>query len=131
SYLTIELRGPVPEELRAGLGDWVFGCDVCQQVCPWNRKAPPAADPDLAPSRAGLTLDLAELLGLSEAEFRQRYRDTPLWRAKRRGLLRNAALALGNLGDPRALPALRRALDDAEPLVREAAEWAIARLQER
>jgi epoxyqueuosine reductase len=131
SYLTIELRGPVPEELRPGLGDWVFGCDVCQEVCPWNRKAPLGIEDELAPTQVGLTADLVEMLSLSEEEFRHRYRRTALWRPRRRGLLRNAALALGNLGDPRALPALERALSDAEPLVREAAAWAIERIQER
>jgi epoxyqueuosine reductase len=125
SYLTIELRGPIPEELRPGVGDWVFGCDVCQEVCPWNRKAPPGGEPALQPGAVGSALDLVEVLGLSEEEFRRRYRGTALWRSKRRGLLRNAAIVLGNLGDVRALPALQRALDDPEPLVREAARWAI------
>jgi epoxyqueuosine reductase len=128
SYLTIELRGPIPEDLRPGIGDWVFGCDVCQEVCPWNRKAPPGTEPALEPGAVGEALDLVKLLGLSEEEFRRRYRDTALWRTRRRGLLRNAAIALGNRGDPRALPALERALDDAEPLVREAARWAINRI---
>jgi epoxyqueuosine reductase len=128
SYLTIELRGPVPEELRPGLGDWLFGCDVCQEVCPWNRKAPAGLEPALAPAEAGLTVDLIELLGLSDDEFRRRFRHTALWRTRRGGLLRNAALVLGNLGDARAVPALERALDDTEPLVREAAGWALARL---
>ena len=125
SYLTIELRGPIPAELRSGIGDWVFGCDVCQEVCPWNRKAPPRTEPALALDAVGRTLDLIDLLGLSEEEFRHRFRDTALWRSRRRGLLRNAAIVLGNRGDARALPALERALDDPEPLVREAARWAI------
>jgi epoxyqueuosine reductase len=119
SYLTIELRSPVPTELQPGVGDWLFGCDVCQEVCPWNRKD--TSEPE--------TLDAAELLSLTEAAFRERYRGTALARTKRRGLLRNAALVLGNTGDERALPALRTALDDAEPLVRDAAEWAIARIE--
>lgn len=128
SYLTIELRGPVPEEMRPGLGDWVFGCDVCQEVCPWNRKAPAATEPAFA-ARADLEpVDPAELLGLSEEAFRQRFRGTALMRAKRRGLLRNAALVLGNRGDPIALPALQRVLNDPEPLIREAARWAIDRI---
>jgi epoxyqueuosine reductase len=131
SYLTIELRGPVPPELRPGLGDWVFGCDVCQEVCPWNRKAPAGAEPDLGNRGEWAELDLVEVLGLSEAGFRHRFRGTALTRARRSGLLRNAALVLGNAGDPAALPALRRALDDPEPLVREAAAWAIARIEER
>jgi epoxyqueuosine reductase len=128
SYLTIELKGPIPEELRPQLGDWVFGCDVCQEVCPWNRKAPAGTEPAFQ-ARADLEpVDLVELLGLSEEQFRQRFRGTALTRAKRRGLLRNAALVLGNRGDPVALPALRRALTDSEPLVREAARWAVERI---
>ncbi len=121
SYLTIELRSPVPAALRPGVGDWLFGCDVCQEVCPWNRKD--ATEPE--------AVDAAELLGLTEDEFRARYRGTALARTKRRGLLRNAALVLGNTGDERALPALRRALADPEPLVRDAVAWAIARIEGR
>ena len=128
SYLTIELKSDVPLDLRSGLGDWVFGCDVCQEVCPWNRKAPVAA----MPARPELeSLDLIELIGLSDVEFRQRFRDTALMRTKRRGLLRNAALVLGNNGDERALPALRRALDDPEPLIQEAARWAVREIERR
>jgi epoxyqueuosine reductase len=121
SYLTIELRTPVAEELRPGVGDWLFGCDVCQEVCPWNRKD--ATEPE--------AVDAADLLALTEVEFRERYRGTAIFRTKRRGLLRNAALVLGNSGDERALPALRRALDDPEPLVRDAAAWAIQRIEGR
>ncbi len=131
SYLTIELKGAAPTDLRHGLGDWVFGCDVCQEVCPWNRRAPAATDAALRPRPELESLDLIELLGLSDEEFRRRFRGTALMRSKRRGLLRNAALVLGNIGDARALPALRRALDDAEPLVREAARWAIAAIEQR
>src|SRR5205807_10476247 len=118
----------VPEELRPGLGAWVFGCDVCQEVCPWNRKALPGGEPALQPQPDLEALDLVEVLGLSEEEFRHRFRGTALMRAKRRGLLRNAALVLGNRGDPAALPALRRALDDPEPVVRDAACWALERI---
>jgi epoxyqueuosine reductase len=131
SYLTIELRGPIPEALRPQIGDWLFGCDVCQEVCPWNRKAPAASEtafrqqPDLA------TLDPLELLTLSDAEFRRRYRGTALTRAKRSGLLRNAAIVLGNRGDPVALPALEKAAFDPDPVVREAATWAIERLRRK
>jgi epoxyqueuosine reductase len=125
SYLTIELRDAIPLELRSGMGEWLFGCDVCQDVCPWNRKAPVSQDshfqprPDLAPA------DAISLLGLSEAEFQARFRDTPLSRPKRAGLLRNAAIVLGNRGDPAALPALVQGLSDAEPLVRGACAWAL------
>jgi epoxyqueuosine reductase len=121
SYLTIELRTPVPEELRPGVGEWLFGCDVCQAVCPWNRKD--GTDPQ--------TVDAIELLSLTDDEFRDRFRGTALMRTKRRGLLRNAALVLGNSGDERALPALRRALEDPETLVRDAAAWAIGRIEGR
>jgi epoxyqueuosine reductase len=130
AYLTIELRGPVPEELRPGLGDWIFGCDICQEVCPWNRKAPPGRAPELAANADMIAPDLLEWMTLSEDEFRRRFRGTAIFRTKRRGLLRNIALVLGNRGDPAALPVLEKALGDAEPLVREAAAWAIARINE-
>ena len=129
SYLTIELRGPVPEELREPLGNWLYGCDVCQDVCPWNRKATgPAAfphDPALA------RLDPIELLGLDEVAFRDRFKKTSLWRNRRPGLLRNAALVLGNTGDERALPALERAAATEPDPIREAASWAIGRIRQR
>ncbi len=127
SYLTIELRGAIPVELRPLMGDWIFGCDVCQEVCPWNRKSPNGMEAALQPT-IGLRVGLEELLGIDETEFRRRFRNTPLWRAGRAGLLRNVAIALGNLGDAHALPALERARTDNEPLVREAAQWAIGRL---
>jgi epoxyqueuosine reductase len=129
SYLTIEHRGDVPEELRLGLGDWLFGCDVCQEVCPWNRKAPPGTEPALQGRPELIKLDLIEVLGLSDEAFRQRFRGTALMRTKRKGLLRNAALVLGNSGDAATLPALRRALKDPEPVVREAARWAIDQIE--
>jgi epoxyqueuosine reductase len=129
SYLTIELRGPIPAELREGVGDWLFGCDVCQEVCPWNRKALPGSEPALEPRHDLEAVDAIEVLGLSEEDFRRRFRGTALMRTKRRGLLRNAALVLGNRGDPAALPTLERALADPEPLVREAALWAIDRIK--
>jgi epoxyqueuosine reductase len=131
SYLTIELKGSIPEELRAPMGDWVFGCDVCQEVCPWNRKAPAAFEPAFQARGDLEALDPVELLGLSQDSFRERFRGSALIRSKRRGLLRNAAIVLGNCGDPAALPALRCALEDSEPLVREAAKWAIDRIHQR
>jgi epoxyqueuosine reductase len=109
----------------------VFGCDVCQEVCPWNRKAPPGTEPALRPRADLEALDPAELLGLDAEAFRRRFRGTALTRARRRGLLRNAALVLGNAGGPEALPALRKALTDPEPLVREAAAWAVERVEAR
>jgi epoxyqueuosine reductase len=125
SYLTIELRGAVPEELRPGIGDWLFGCDACQDVCPWNRKAPLGVEPELQPRGDLLAIDPVELLGLDESAFRRRFRGTALWRAKRQGLLRNAALALGNRGDEESVPALERALADPDPVVRDAVRWAL------
>jgi epoxyqueuosine reductase len=131
SYLTIELRGPVPEELRLGLGDWVFGCDVCQEVCPWNRHAGPTGANALGHRRELAGVDLVELLGLNDEEFDRRFGGTALTRPRRSGMLRNAALALGNQGNPAALPALQRACKDADPLVREAAHWAVNQIQRR
>jgi epoxyqueuosine reductase len=131
SYLTIEHRSDIAEEMRSGLGDWLFGCDVCQQVCPWNRKAPPGMEPALQGRPELEKLDLIEVLSLSEEAFRRRFRGTALLRTKRSGLVRNAALVLGNTGDAAALPALRRALDDPEPVVREAARWAIQEIESR
>jgi epoxyqueuosine reductase len=128
SYLTIELREAIPLELREGMGQWLFGCDVCQDVCPWNRKAPQTAEPHFQPRPDLAPADAVALLGLSEAEFEARFRGTPLARPKRAGLLRNAAIVLGNSGDPAAVPALCAALGDAEPLVRGAAAWALGRL---
>jgi epoxyqueuosine reductase len=100
-------------------------------VCPWNRKAPPGREPALQPRPDLEAIDLLALMTMTEEEFRRRFRGTALWRTRRRGLLRNAALLLGNGGDPAALPALRRALDDPEPVVREAARWAIDRITAR
>jgi len=128
SYLTIELNGPIPDELREGVGGHLYGCDICQDVCPWNRhevKQGLPTRPDL------VAIDPAELLALNEAQFKNRFRGTSLLRARRGGLLRNAAIALGNTGDASALPVLHRALVDKDPVVREAAEWAIAKLAER
>jgi epoxyqueuosine reductase len=125
SYLTIELREAVPIELRSGIGEWVFGCDVCQDVCPWNRHAPASPEPAFAPLAANNPLELAPLFYLSDDEFRARFRHTPLWRPRRRGLLRNAAIVLGNRPAESALPALIHGLADAESLVRGACAWAL------
>jgi epoxyqueuosine reductase len=131
SYLTIELRSEVPEALREGMGDWVFGCDVCQEVCPWNRRAPQSSEPAFVPQESLNPLELPPLFSLSDDEFRARFRHTPLWRSKRRGILRNAAIALGNRPTPEAEEALRRGLNDHEPLVREACAWALSRFPAR
>jgi epoxyqueuosine reductase len=127
SYLTIEHRGPIPVELREGIGDWLFGCDICQEVCPWNRKAPVTAETAFQPRDDLDPIDAIELLALSPDAFRRRFRQTPLWRPKRAGLLRNAAIVLGNSRNPMAIPALISALGDIEPSVRGAAAWALSR----
>ena len=126
AYLTIEHRGDISDELKPHVSDWLFGCDVCQDVCPWNRKTAPAREPALAPPAPLEPLEM--LLALDDAAFRARFRGTALFRAKRAGLARNAALVLGNRGDRSAAPALRRAVEDADEGVRKAAAWALQRL---
>jgi epoxyqueuosine reductase len=129
SYLTIELRDTIPSALRAGVGDWLFGCDVCQEVCPWNSHAPLSEEPAFQPGGDANPLDLIALFELDEAAFRARFRYTPLWRPRRRGVLRNAAIVLGNQPAPAAIPALIRGLNDDEPFIRGAAAWALGRYQ--
>lgn len=122
SYLTIESRGPIPKELRPKLGNWIFGCDICQEVCPWNETRPVECTEEVAPY-------LPELMALDEKGFRCRYGKTAVRRAKRKGLLRNVAIALGNSGNPGAVAPLSLALEaDPEPLVRMHAAWALGRL---
>jgi epoxyqueuosine reductase len=129
SYLTIELRDqPIPDSLREGVGEWLFGCDVCQEVCPWNRKAPVSAEDRFQP-RADLRLaECRELLTQSEEQFQERFGHTPLERPKRAGLLRNACIVLGNARDPAATAALGGALCDRDALVRGAAAWALGQI---
>jgi epoxyqueuosine reductase len=126
SYLTIEHRGDIAGELADQIGEWVFGCDVCQEVCPWNRKAEPGHEPALEPS--GSFGALESLLELDREEFRARFRGSALTRTKRAGLLRNAAIVLANRGDRRAVGVLERALGDEDAVVRHAAAWALAKL---
>jgi epoxyqueuosine reductase len=129
SYLTIELKGAIPVELRPLIGNRIFGCDDCLAACPWNRFAQegklmkPHGRPDLQ------TPDLIELLALDDARFKARFAGSPILRAKRRGLLRNVCVALGNIGDPSVLPALEKASTDSEPLIAEHAQWAISRFK--
>jgi epoxyqueuosine reductase len=132
SYWTIEHRGAIPEPMREGIGDWIFGCDVCQEVCPWNHKSTavvPRARFDLRDDLAGL--DPAEILAMDEATFRERYSGTSLMRAKWEGMRRNACIVIGNRGDPSHLPFLRDALDDPDPVLRSHASWAIRRIEGR
>ena len=131
SYLTIEHRSSIPEDLRPAIGDRIFGCDDCLAACPWNRFAREGSILRTH-HRADLARpDLVNWLDLDEAAFKSRFAGTPLLRTKRRGLLRNVCVALGNVGDARALPALRRAALDPEPLIAEHAVWAIGRIESR
>jgi epoxyqueuosine reductase len=131
SYLTIELKDEIPDDLRTQLGNWVFGCDICQEVCPWNRFAAAEGDPAFRSGEESHQLQLIRELEILPAEFNKRFRSSPVRRSKRRGYLRNVATALGNVGGPEDLPALEKALSDAEPLVRAHAAWAIGRIQRR
>ncbi len=128
SYLTIEQRGPIPRELRPLIGNRVYGCDICQEVCPWNSFAEPTGEVAFLP-RAGVDgASLVELMGMTQEEFSRRFKGSPVKRTKRRGLLRNVAVALGNWGSPEAVPVLAESLSDAEPLVRGHAAWALGRI---
>jgi len=131
SYLTIELKGPIPEEFRPAIGNRIYGCDDCLAVCPWNRFA---REGRLMKQhlRADLAApDLVALLSLDDAGFKKRFANTPMLRTKRRGFLRNVCVALGNVGDRSVLPALERASSDPEPLIAEHARWAVVRIKNR
>jgi epoxyqueuosine reductase len=128
SYLTIELKGPIPDEHRADMGRHVFGCDICQDVCPWNRRRRETGDAAFAPREGLLAPELEVLAALDDDAFRETFRKSPVKRAKRRGLLRNVAVALGNSGDPARRPVLERLAGDEDPIVREHAQWALRRL---
>jgi len=129
SYLTIELKGSIPEEYRRAIGNRIYGCDDCLAVCPWNKFAhegsmmKPHARHDLA------QLNLLKLLKLDETQFKKQFAGTPMLRTKRRGLVRNVCVALGNVGDEIALPDLKIACDDREPLIAEHARWAIDEIE--
>ena len=133
SYLTIELKGPIPRELRPAIGNRVFGCDICQEVCPWNERfAAPTTEPGYSP-RTELDnpalIDLAtRLLDMSGKAFLREFRDSPVSRARRNGLLRNVCVALGNWGNEEAIPVLKRAARDRSEMVREHAQWALERV---
>ena len=128
SYLTIELKGAIPREMRPLIGNRIYGCDICQEVCPWNSFAEPTRDEALL-AREGLDgPSLIEWMGMTQEEFSARFKGSPIKRAKRRGLLRNVAVALGNWGSPEAVPVLAAALNDEEPLVRGHAAWALGRI---
>jgi len=128
SYLTIELKDDIPEDLRPLMQDWIFGCDICQMACPWNRFAP-GPDPAFQPRIPLQTLTGS--LALAPRAFNERFRKSPIKRAKRRGFLRNVSVALGNTADETSLPALEGALKDDEPMIREHANWAIQQIKKR
>jgi len=130
SYLTIEHREEITEELQHRMGDWIFGCDICQIVCPWNKPGEQSLSVlDALQPRIELTdIDLIDEIGLSQEDFSSRFKGSPIKRTKRRGYLRNVAIALGNRGEKDAIPALETAHRDHEPLIREAAAWAIKKI---
>ena len=128
SYLTIELRGSVPEDLRTDIGRQIFGCDICQDVCPWNRSAPVTATADLQPRPQLVNPDLEWLASLGTEELRDVFRRSPIKRAKRIGLLRNVAMAMGNSGDKRFVSVLRRLCEDEDAVVAEHARWALEKV---
>jgi epoxyqueuosine reductase len=128
SFWTIEHKGSIPDEAAEMLDGWVFGCDVCQDVCPWNRKAPEGREPALAPRPEWTDPDLIAWLGSDPAAFTKSLKGTALARAKRSGLLRTAALILGRRGEVAAVPVLIQRLHDADPVVRQAAAWALGRI---
>ena len=131
SYLTIELKGSIPLEFRPLIGDRIYGCDTCLDVCPWNRFAAVSREARFSARPAVATMQLRDYLSLDDEQFRTLFRGSPIKRIKRRGLLRNVCVALGNVGDTTDLPALRRAAADPEPLIAEHAAWAISRIEER
>jgi epoxyqueuosine reductase len=128
SYLTVEKRGPISEELREGIGQQVFGCDICQDVCPWNRKAPATDKPEFQPREGLVNPALGWLAEISAEKFREKFRGSPMKRAKHSGLRRNALIAIGNSGDGTLLPVVERASEASDPVVAEAARWAKKRL---
>jgi len=119
AYLTIELRGPIPREFRALIGTRIFGCDDCQDVCPWNRFSQPSQELEFYPDPHNRAPVLTQLMSLTKSEFQERFRRSPIRRAGYSGFLRNVAVALGNSGDPRSIPALQVATGHPEPLVRQ------------
>ena len=128
SYLTIEKRGEISDDLRSGIGRHVFGCDICQDVCPWNRKAPVTSAPEFEP-RAGLVNPALDWLAeMQQEEFRAVFRGSPVRRAKLSGLRRNAVVAMGNSGDQKFMPTLKRLCEDPDPVVAEHARWAVETL---
>ena len=130
SYLTIEHKGPIPRELRAQIGNRIYGCDDCLAVCPWNKFAQTGREARLAARAENRAPELTELARLEDADFRARFSKSPIKRSGRDRFVRNVLIAIGNSGDPALAAAAREQLDDASPLVRGAAVWALARLSD-
>jgi epoxyqueuosine reductase len=130
AYLTIEKRGTIPEEMRAGIGRHVFGCDICQDVCPWNRKAPATKLEEFQPREGLVNPALEWLAEIGAEEFRERFRGSPVSRAKRAGLRRNAVIAMGNSGSHRFLPILEKLSADEDETLRDSANWAARQIKE-
>lgn len=127
SYLTIEFAGSAPSELRSRGQDWLFGCDACQEVCPWNRRTPTTSEDAFLPAPSANPAEVTSLFDLDDAAFRERFRRTPMWRSRRRGILRNAAIVLGNRPHEAAVSVLIGGLGEEEPVVRAACAWALGR----
>jgi len=128
SYLTIEKRGAIPEEMRSGMGRHIFGCDICQDVCPWNRKAPATSATEFQPRAELVNPALDWLAEMGAEEFRRTFRNSPLRRAKRAGVRRNAVIAMGNSGERKFLPLLEKLTADEDEVVAESAAWAVQEL---
>lgn len=129
AYLTIELRGSIPHDLRDGVGEWLFGCDLCQDVCPWNRKAPVTRESAFQPQSDLNPIDARQFLQMTQSEFDARFEKTPMERPGWENMRRNAAIVLGNAGDSSAIPLLESCRCDSSPVVREAVTWAIEKLR--
>jgi len=130
SYLTIELKGSIPTEMRPKMANLIFGCDICQEVCPWNKDVPRSNEKGLQPRPENVAPHLIDLMKLDETSFNKRFRNSPIKRAKRRGFLRNVAVALGNWANVEAIPALCLGLDDEEMLVRIHSAWALGQISD-
>ena len=131
SYLTIELKGSILRELRPKIGNLIFGCDICQEVCPWNSRAKPTKERSFYPRKSNLAPRLLSLINITQEQFSKRFKGSPIKRARRRGFLRNVTVALGNWKDLSAVSALKKALNDEEALVREHAAWALGQISSR
>ena len=128
SYLTIELKDSIPKELRPQIGNLIFGCDICQEVCPWNSKAIPTSEPAFHPRKDNLTPELLPLMDITQSDFSKKYKESPIKRTKWKGFLRNVIVAIGNWGSPAAIPALKKALINDEPMIRGHAAWALGQI---